>query len=144
MNDEKPVDVPSKKTCSKTCAIIGWVLTVLPVAALIMSGVMKLQQSEDFVKAFEHLGWPLSVAKGLGIVELVCAALYFIPQTAMLGAILVTGYLGGAVATHVRIEEFHDIAPPIILGVLAWLGLYFRDGRIRSLVPFRKGECKSC
>jgi DoxX-like family len=74
---------------------------------------------------------------GLGIVEIACAAVYVIPQTAVLGAILMTGYLGGAIATHVRVGQF-GVIPQISLGVPVWLGLYLRDPRLRGLVPIRR------
>jgi hypothetical protein len=74
----------------------------------------------------------------LGVVELVIVVLYIIPQTAVLGAILVTGYFGGAVATHVRIADWSHMPFAIVAGVLVWLGLWFRDARIRHLAPFRK------
>ncbi len=113
----------------------GWSITGLLAAVLVMSGVLKLIQKPEVVEEFTRLGWPTSVALGLGIVEIACAVIYAIPRTAVLGAILVTGYLGGAVATHVRIEE--NFVPPIVLGVLAWLGLYLRDARLRALLPLR-------
>ena len=81
----------------------GRILSTLPVLMLLMSGVMKLLQPPDLVEGFAKLGWPVSVAVGLGIVELACTVLYAIPRTSVLGAILLTGYLGGAIATHVRI-----------------------------------------
>jgi hypothetical protein len=102
---------------------------------LLMSAVMKFVKSKDVIEGFEHLGWNESMALGLGILELSCAVLYVIPQTAVLGAILVTGYLGGAIATHVRIGE--QFFPPLALGVLVWLGLYLRDGRLRAILPLR-------
>jgi hypothetical protein len=100
-----------------------------------MSAAMKFAMPADAVEGFEHLGWPRELAIALGIIELTCTVLYLIPQTAVLGAILLTGYLGGAIATHVRIEE--GFVPPLILGVLVWLGLYLRDRRLRALVPLR-------
>jgi hypothetical protein len=87
------------------------------------------------VKGFEHLGWPLGLAVALGVVELACVVIYLFPKTAVLGAILLTGYLGGAVAAHVRLEE--QFAMPVILGVMLWGGLYLRDIRLRALLPFR-------
>ncbi|MDB5384751.1 MAG: rane protein [Planctomycetaceae bacterium] len=114
----------------------GWIISILPVFGLIMSSVMKFTQPKDLVDGFEKFGFPLSVAVPLGVVELVCTALYAIPQTAVLGAILLTGYLGGATATHVRISD--AFAPPIIMGVMLWLGLYLRDARLRALLPFRR------
>jgi hypothetical protein len=113
----------------------GRVVSALPVLALTMSAIMKFMLPADAVKGFEHLGWPVSLAIALGIIELGSTILYVIPQTAVLGAILLTGYLGGAVATHVRIEE--GFAAPVIIGVLVWLGLWLRDSRLRSLIPLR-------
>jgi hypothetical protein len=70
------------------------------------------------------------------VVELCCVLLYLIPQTAVLGAILLTGYLGGATATHVRVDEAYFM--PVVVGILVWLGLYLRDPRLRALVPWRR------
>jgi hypothetical protein len=116
---------------------IGRIVSALPVLALIASGAGKLMLPPGAAKGFADLGWPVSVALGLGCVEIACAVIYLIPQTAVLGAILLTGYLGGAVATHVRIGEYGMMAPAIVLGVLVWLGLYLRDARVRSLAPIR-------
>lgn len=113
----------------------GWVLSVVPALMLVMSGVMKVTKSEAVVKGFADMGWPESVAVGLGIVELVSTALYLIPRTCVLGAILLTGYLGGAIATHVRMEDAFLV--PAVLGVVVWGGLYLRESRIRALLPLR-------
>ena len=86
----------------KVMVWIGRVISVLPMLGLVMSAYMKLSKNPEFVKGFTHFGYPLEVALPLGIVELTCTILYAIPQTSVLGAILLTGYLGGAVATHVR------------------------------------------
>ncbi len=85
------------------------------------------------------MGWPLSLANVLGTLLLACIALYAIPRTSILGAILLTGYLGGAVATHLRAGDplFSHILFPTYLGVLLWLGLYLRDDRVRVLIPLR-------
>lgn len=121
---------------SKKMLWAGRIMSTLPVLMLLMSATMKFMQPPDAAKGFEHLGWPITLATKLGIVELACTALYVIPQTSVLGAILLTGYLGGATATHVRVEEaFHM---PILLGVLIWGGLFLRDPRIRALIPLRK------
>jgi hypothetical protein len=101
-----------------------------------MSATMKLLQPPDMAKGFEHLGWPIELAMPLGIIELTCTVLYLIPQTSVLGAILLTGYLGGATATHVRIGEAWF--PPVLAGVFVWLGLVLRDPRLRELAPWRK------
>ncbi|QEG33533.1 DoxX family protein [Bythopirellula goksoeyrii] len=122
-------------TGSKKMLWAGWIASAIPVAMLILSGVMKLLKPEPVVEGFEHLGWPASLALALGIVELVSTALYVVPRTAVLGAILLTGYLGGAIATHVRIGE--GFIGPAAFGVLVWLGLYLRDARIREILPLR-------
>ena len=96
---------------------------------------MKLAKPPAVVEGFAHLGWPDNLALALGIVEIGSAIVYLIPQTAVLGAILLTGYLGGAIATHVRLGE--GFIGPVIFGVLIWLGLYLRDVRLQALLPLR-------
>ena len=81
-------------------------------------------------------GYPESAATPIGIVEIACALLYTIPKTRVVGAVLVTAYLGGAVATHVRVGE--PFVMPILLGILVWAGLYLRDARVRELLPLAK------
>lgn len=115
----------------------GRVLSALPVLMLLMSAGMKLSQGEEMVKGFvEHFGYPLGSLVVIGVVEIVCALLYAIPQTSVLGAILLTGYLGGAVATHVRVSEGFE--SPIVLGIAIWAGLFLRDARVRALLPLRR------
>jgi hypothetical protein len=106
-----------------------------------MDGVMKLFKPAVVVEGTVKLGYQETVIVPLGIVLLTCTVLYIIPRTSILGAILLTGYLGGAVATHVRVgEALFSISFPIILGVLIWGGLWLRDYRLRALVPLRKGK----
>ena len=114
----------------------GRVLSTLVALLLTMSAAMKFSNSPDLVKGFQQFGYSMDLAAPLGIVELVCTALYVIPQTAVLGAILLTGYLGGATATHVRVND-PFFMPPVI-GVVMWLGLFLRDARIRALIPIRR------
>jgi uncharacterized membrane protein YphA (DoxX/SURF4 family) len=109
----------------------------LPVLLLLFSGSMKLIQPEGMAKGFADLGWPMTLATALGIVEIGSTILYVIPQTSVLGAILLTGYLGGAVATHARLEQWQFLAP-LGVGILVWLGLCLRDGRLWSFVPLRR------
>jgi hypothetical protein len=113
----------------------GRVISALMGLAMAASAVMKFSGSPDVIKGFAHLGWPDKYATALGIVELVCAIVYLIPQTAVLGAILLTGYLGGAIATHVRLGE--PVYLHVLLGVLIWLGIFLRDRRLRSILPWR-------
>ena len=114
----------------------GRILSALPVLMLLFSGVLKLIKPAPVVQEFARLGYPESVVLGIGILELACTVVYVIPRTSVLGAILVTGYLGGATATHVRIGEALFIIP-VILGVLVWGGLFLRDDRLRALIPLR-------
>jgi len=114
----------------------GRVVSALPVLMLLMSGVMKLVKSEDVEKGFRDLGWDQSLRSLSRSSRSVALSSIVIPRTAVLGAILLTGYLGGATATHVRIGE--PFYTPIILGVLVWGGLYLRDARLRALLPLRK------
>ena len=117
----------------------GRIMSALPVLFLLMDGVMKLVKPEFVVKATVQLGYPESVIFGLGIVVLVCVILYLIPRTAVLGAILLTGYLGGAVATHVRVGDplFSHALFPVYFAILLWGGLYLREERLRALIPLR-------
>ena len=113
----------------------GRILSFLPALFLILDGVMKLIKPAFVVEATEKLGYPERVIFGIGVVLLVCTLIYLIPRTAILGAILLTGYLGGAVATHVRAERsWFEILFPIVIGILLWSGLVLRDERARTLV----------
>jgi hypothetical protein len=118
----------------------GAIMSALPALFLLVDSVGKLIRPAPVVEATVQLGYPESVLLGLGIVLLTCTVLYVIPRTAILGAILLTGYLGGAVATHVRVGSplFSHILFPVYLGVLIWGGLYLRDERLRALIPLRR------
>ena len=133
-----PIDYPMPvvRPASRKALWAGRVISALPVLMLLMSAAMKFAKPAAVVEGFTKLGWPERLALGLGVLELAVTVLYVIPRTAVLGAILVTGYLGGAVATHVRVGD--PFIAPVILGVLAWLGLYLRDPRLRALVPLRR------
>lgn len=114
----------------------GRVLSALPILAMTMSALMKFAQKPEMLQMFTgKFGYPAGALLPIAVAELLCVVLYAIPQTAVLGAILMTGYLGGAIATHVRVSE-HFI-PPLLLGILAWAGLYLRDPRLRALLPLR-------
>jgi hypothetical protein len=94
---------------------------------------------DPVVESFGRLGYPVSVSVGIGLLELVCLVLYVIPRTSVLGAILLTGYLGGAVATHVRVGSpmLTHVLFPIYVAALVWGGLFLREARLRALVPLR-------
>jgi len=120
---------------NKSSLWAGRILSALPVLFLLLDGVMKIVKPAFVVEATVQLGWPESVIVALGVVLIACTILYLIPRTAVLGAILLTGYLGGAVATHVRVGgPLFSILMPVILGAMLWGGLYLRDERVRSLV----------
>jgi hypothetical protein len=118
----------------------GWIMSGVVVLFLLLDGVMKLLLVEPVIEATRQIGYPLDVIRPLGIICLVCAVLYAIPRTAILGAILLTGFLGGAIASKVRLEEalFSQVLFGAYVGVLAWGGLYLRDGRLRVLIPWRR------
>lgn len=117
----------------------GRIMTTLAVLFLLFDGVTKLVKPGFVVEATLKLGYPESAIIGIGVVLLVSTILYLIPQTAVLGAILLMGYLGGAVASHVRVGNplfTHELFP-IYLALLIWGGLYLREGRLKALLPLR-------
>ena len=117
----------------------GRIMSWLPALFLLVDGVMKLFKPAVVVEATVKLGYSESTILPIGIVLTVCTIIYLIPRTAVLGAILLTGYLGGAVATHVRVGEgLFPVSFPIIFGVLLWGGLYLRDNRLRTLIPINQ------
>ncbi len=123
---------------SKGWRIAGYILSALAALFLLVDGVMKLVKPAPVVEATTQLGYPETVIFPLGIVLLACTILYLIPRTAVLGSILLTGYLGGAVATHVRVGEgWFPILFPVVFGAMLWGGLYLRDERLRALLPLR-------
>jgi hypothetical protein len=113
----------------------GRVLSAVPFLMLVFSGIMKLVKPPMMVQSFAHFGLPIHLAVPLGILEISCAVVYLIPRTSVLGAILVAAYLGGATATNVRIGDPWIL--PVLLGMLAWAGLFLRDRRLRVLIPLR-------
>ncbi|HKP88239.1 MAG TPA: DoxX family protein [Blastocatellia bacterium] len=116
----------------------GRILSALASLFLLFDGVLKLIKPAPVVEGTIRLGYPESVIIGLGIVLLACTVLYMIPRTSVLGAVLLTGYLGGATATHVRVsDQLFAILFPSIVGALIWGGLYLRDARLRALIPLR-------
>jgi hypothetical protein len=123
---------------SKTKLWAGRIMSALPALFLLVDGAMKLVQPEVVVKTTVELGYAETVILPLGVVLLTCTFLYLIPRTAVLGAILLTAYLGGAVATHVRAGHgLFEILFPVVLGSLLWGGLVLRDDRLRTLIPLR-------
>jgi DoxX-like protein len=116
----------------------GRILTAIPILLMLFSASMKLAGSSQMLEEFvNRFGYSASVAPILGAVELTCVVLYAIPRTGILGAILLTGYLGGAIATHVRIGD-PSFVIPFALGVVAWAGIYLREARLHALLPLRR------
>lgn len=123
---------------SKKSVWVGRIISVFPTLFLLMDASMKLAKAKVAVDTTVQLGYSESVIFPLGLVLLVCTCLYAVPRTSILAAILLTGYLGGAVASHVRVgADLFSITFPVIFGCLIWLGLFLRDGRLRALVPLR-------
>jgi uncharacterized membrane protein (UPF0182 family) len=116
----------------------GRFLSTLSILFLLMDGIMKLVKPAIVVETTRQLGYPESTIVAIGIALLASTVLYIIPRTTILGAILLTGYLGGAVATHVRVGAgVFPIVFPVIIGVFVWGGIYLRDERLRALIPLR-------
>ena len=126
---------------SKKSLWVGRIVSGLPALFLLVDGAMKLVKPAVVVDATTKLGYSEDVIIPIGIILIVCTILYLIPTTAVLGAILLTGYLGGAVATHVQAAEgAFPVVFPIIFGALLWLGLYLNDTRLRALIPLRSSN----
>jgi hypothetical protein len=138
--DSMSTDAQTAASRSKTMLWAGWILSGLTVLFMLFDGTSKLAMEHHVVEATTKIGYPMGVIRPLGIVLLVSTILYAIPRTAIFGAILLTGYLGGAVASKVRIENplFGSILFGVYCGVLAWGGLYLRDERLRTLIPLRR------
>jgi DoxX-like family len=121
----------------------GRIVSAVAVLFLVLDGVTHLMKPAPVAEAFHRLAFPLSLSVELGVIELACVAVYVIPRTSILGAILLTGYLGGAVATHLRVfDPFFDTIFPILIGALVWGGIYLRDPRLRALVHFKSTSNK--
>lgn len=115
----------------------GRILTALTVLFLLFDSVIKLMKIAPVVESFAGLGYPAVLAVPIGIVELLCVLVYVMPRSCVLGAILLTGYLGGATATKVRLEDPWFLFA-VGVGVLVWGGLFLRDDRLRALIPLRR------
>jgi hypothetical protein len=134
------VAAPTPAPRSNAAVWTGRVLSTLPVLMMLMSSVMKLAHAPQVVESWgSKFGYPPSTLTPIGLTELACVVLYVIPHTAVLGAVLVGGYLAAAFATHLRVGDPGG-ALPLVLGIVAWGGLYLRDERLRSLLPFRRSR----
>ena len=120
---------------SKGAKVAGWILTILPSLLLLMSASFKLIKLNGFEEGIKEMGWDPATMFYIGIVELACVVIYLIPRTAVLGAILIAAYMGGAVATSVRAGD--PFLTQVLLGMFVWAGLWFRYPSVRALIPIR-------
>lgn len=122
---------------SKAMFYTGWVLSILAGLSLLASSIFKFMppMNAEAEQALQHIGWRADQLGTLGILEIASAILYLIPQTAVIGAILISGYMGGAIATHLRVGD--PVVVQAIIPIVAWLGLWLRDGRLREILPLR-------
>ena len=129
----------SAPAVSKSALWTGRVLSTLLILFLLFDSVLKFMKPQPVIDSFTHLGIPITLDYPIAIILLICTILYALPPTSVLGAILLTGYLGGAVMTHLRAGDplFSHALFPTYLGVLLWLGLYLREPRLRALVPIK-------
>ena len=126
-------------TESKGMLWTGRVLSGLMALFFVLDGVGHVMKPAPVVEAFSRLGYPLSASVGIGLLALVCTAIYVTPKTSVLGAILLTGYMGGAVATHVRAgSTLFETIFPVILGALVWAGIFVRDAQVRKIIPVQR------
>jgi hypothetical protein len=123
----------------KTTIWAGRIISALAILFLTFDSIIKVLNLTPAVEATTQLGYPTGLVVAIGVLELACLAVYVIPRTSVLGAILLTGYLGGAIATQVRASSpLFSVVFPIIIGALIWGGLFVRDERLRALIPLRK------
>jgi hypothetical protein len=129
----------SNETAPRWMLWTGWLFSIAVVVQMLSSAFFRATQHTYAVgEIVTGYGYPESAIGRIVIAECVLVVLYLVPQTSVLAAILMTGYLGGAVATHLRIGDTARAAIPLLVGILAWGGLYLRDSRIRQLIPFRR------
>jgi DoxX-like family len=114
----------------------GRIVSALMGLLFLLSAFMKIKGGPEVAEGIRHLGLPESMLVPLSILEAACAVIYLIPSTAVVGAILLTGYIGGAMCTHWRVGDPFYLH--IVLGILVWLALYVREGRLKALIPLRK------
>ncbi|MGZ3452744.1 MAG: DoxX family protein [Polyangiales bacterium] len=129
----------ARGTLSNKTLWVGRIASALAVSFLLFDSVIKLVKIQPVTESFARLGWPDGLARGVGLLELACIVVYLLPRTAIVGAILLTGFLGGAIATHVRIGDplFSHVLFPVYVAALLWGGLFARDGRCRAILASR-------
>ena len=132
----------STKQVSKTSLWAGRIISAVVVLFLVFDGVTKVMKVAPVMEASKRLGFPANLIVAIGTVLLSCTAIYVIPRTSILGAILLTGYLGGAIVTNLRAGSplFSETLFPIYFGIFVWGGLYLRDLQLRALIPLRRSD----
>ncbi len=127
-------------TAGKMQTRIGWALSILTILFLLFDAAGKLALESHVLDATTKIGYPAATIRPIGAIALLCTILYAVPRTAILGAVLLTGFYGGAVASKIRIEDplFSSILFGVYFGLIAWGGIYLRDARLRALFPFRR------
>lgn len=135
-----PTPAPDAAPPTRRQRVAGAALTGLAVLFLAVDTTVKVLNLAPALEATTELGYPASSVRWIGLIQLACLALYVAPRTSVLGAVLLTGYLGGAVATHVRVGNplFSHTLFPIYVGILVWAGLYLREQRLGTLLPLRR------
>ncbi len=134
------VNVPVRETKSnRWLVLIGWIVSLWPVFVIGISSYWKLSRNPGYVAEFARIGWAASKLTLLACLQLGSLILFLIPPTAVLGAVLLTGYLGGAVAAYTRMGQPYPVLVPLSTSIIAWLGIWLRDARLRQLLPIRFG-----
>jgi hypothetical protein len=132
-------DVQVRKTSGRRWVLwVGRVVSIWPVFVVLTSATWKLTRNPWYLKEFTRIGWPESALTLLACLQLGSVVLYVIPRTAVLGAVLLTGYLGGAIAAYTRMGEPYPVLVPLSTSLIAWAGIYLREERLQALLPFRK------
>ncbi len=122
--------------------LAGWSVGGLGVFVVLSSVRWKLTADPEYVQEWGRIGYSVSALRGIGLLQLACIVLYLIPPTAVLGTVLLTGYLGGAIASYVRMGELIPPLVPLSTCLLLWAGIYLREERLRSLLPFRRNAAR--
>jgi DoxX-like family len=133
-----PVQVHEATSPNRWVILIGWLCSAGAVLILLMSARWKLTFVPWYVREWGRIGWAAGALTRIALIQLTCVVLYVIPPTSVLGAVLLTGYLGGAISQYTRIGEPIPVLVPLGTALLAWAGLYLREERLRSLLPFRR------
>ena len=116
----------------------GWIVSLAPVYIVLMSARWKLTSNPWYVREWERIGWQTPDLPFIASLQLGALLLFLIPRTSVLGAVLLTGYMGGAIASYVRIGELYPPLVPLTTAMLAWLGIFLREDRLRKLLPIRR------